>query len=377
MIGGYLLSGALHATLVAALLFGLTGPTELPSAAGPTVTVELVTLAETPEAPAPAPAETSPRPPRQAASPPPPRPAPQPEPEPEPEPEPPQQAEEPPPAPEPTPEPEPAPPPPRQAASPPPEPEPPASEPPAPRPEPVARPVPPAPRPEPIAPPAPRPAPEAEPAPDLTEVAALPSEPRPPAPEPARPAPRPALRPAPPPEPTPPPRPQPDPPPERAEPEPPEEPEPREDRLAALLRSVEENPRRLQDDTARPGEGRAPPSERAGEARALEGQRPDMSAGEINALIRQIEGCWTIPRAVPGIEDMVVRLHISLLPDRRVREVRIEDQTRAATDPGYRAVAESAQRAVLTCSPLRVPPEKYQLWRELLLTFHLRDFLGG
>jgi hypothetical protein len=32
---------------------------------------------------------------------------------------------------------------------------------------------------------------------------------------------------------------------------------------------------------------------------------------------------------------------------------------------------------VLTCSPLRVPPEKYQLWRELVLSFRLRDVLSG
>ena len=102
-----------------------------------------------------------------------------------------------------------------------------------------------------------------------------------------------------------------------------------------------------------------------------------MSRGEIDALKRQIEGCWIIPRAVAGIEDMVVRLRISLLPDRRVRDARVEDQSRVAADPGYRVVAESAERAVLSCSPLRVPPEKYQLWREIVLTFRLRDVLSG
>ena len=74
---------------------------------------------------------------------------------------------------------------------------------------------------------------------------------------------------------------------------------------------------------------------------------------------------------------MVVRLRISLQPDRRVRTVRVEDQARAVADRGYRAVAESAERAVLSCSPLRVPPDKYQLWREIVLTFTLRDVLSG
>ena len=42
----------------------------------------------------------------------------------------------------------------------------------------------------------------------------------------------------------------------------------------------------------------------------------------------------------------------------------------------YRAAAESAQRAVLRASPLPVPPDKYETFRNLILSFSPREMLG-
>jgi hypothetical protein len=47
------------------------------------------------------------------------------------------------------------------------------------------------------------------------------------------------------------------------------------------------------------------------------------------------------------------------------------------SDPFYRAAAESALRAVLNpqCSPLKLPPDKYEQWKILELTFNPKDLL--
>jgi hypothetical protein len=46
-------------------------------------------------------------------------------------------------------------------------------------------------------------------------------------------------------------------------------------------------------------------------------------------------------------------------------------------DPFYRSAAESALRAVLNpqCSPLKLPPEKFDQWKTLELTFNPKDLL--
>jgi hypothetical protein len=74
---------------------------------------------------------------------------------------------------------------------------------------------------------------------------------------------------------------------------------------------------------------------------------------------------------------MVVRLRIQVRPDRTVQHVSIEDGARLAADPTFRAVAESARRAVDRCSPLQLPPDKYAIWREINMSFYPEDAISG
>jgi hypothetical protein len=78
-----------------------------------------------------------------------------------------------------------------------------------------------------------------------------------------------------------------------------------------------------------------------------------------------------------NIQDIVVQLRIQVGPDRSVRRVIIQDQARLERDATFRAVAESAYRAVERSSPLQLPPDKYALWRDLVLNFSPRDLIGG
>ena len=74
---------------------------------------------------------------------------------------------------------------------------------------------------------------------------------------------------------------------------------------------------------------------------------------------------------------MVVQLRIEVRPDRTVQNVAIEDQARLGRDPTFRAVAESARRAVDKCSPLTLPAGKYALWRDIQLNFRPADAING
>jgi hypothetical protein len=132
--------------------------------------------------------------------------------------------------------------------------------------------------------------------------------------------------------------------------------------------------RRLQDETRQEGTGRR--ADAAGRSRTADGEAA-LSFSEIDALRRQIGGCWNLPGGVDGIEDMVVRLRIQVHPDRTVLSVAIDDQDRLARDPTFRAVAESARRAVDRCSPLNLPVDKYAVWRDIVMNFYPEDAISG
>jgi type VI secretion system protein VasI len=125
---------------------------------------------------------------------------------------------------------------------------------------------------------------------------------------------------------------------------------PQQDEFAALMRSVDDMDRQ----------------------RAVR-----LSIAEVDALRQQILGCWTLPVGVDGLEDMVVQLRIQVRPDRTVQAVTIEDQDRLGRDPQFRTVAQSASRAVERCSPLDLPPDKYDLWRSIIMNFYPEDAISG
>ena len=64
-------------------------------------------------------------------------------------------------------------------------------------------------------------------------------------------------------------------------------------------------------------------------------------------------------------------------PDRTVLRARITDASRMRTDPFFRTMAESALRAVMNprCSPLALPPQKYDLWKTFTLNFDPKDMV--
>ena len=105
----------------------------------------------------------------------------------------------------------------------------------------------------------------------------------------------------------------------------------------------------------------------------------NFTISEIDLLKQQLYSCWTVPAGTKGASDMVVKIRVWVNPDRTVNNARILDTNQMQNDPYFRTVAESALRAVLNpaCSPLKLPLEKYEVWKKFIFKFELGWMLGN
>lgn len=130
-----------------------------------------------------------------------------------------------------------------------------------------------------------------------------------------------------------------------------------EDQFLSLMKNLQE----AQDsaDTGQADENNAEDSPDAPIAQFV-------TQNELNALTNQLIQCWQIPIGAKDVSGMVVKIRIWANADRTVKRVEAEDQMRIAADPAFRALAESAKRAVLDpfCSPLQIPEDKYEVWKD-------------
>lgn len=101
-----------------------------------------------------------------------------------------------------------------------------------------------------------------------------------------------------------------------------------------------------------------------------------LSASEFDAikmaLNRQFAECWNLMAGARYAEDIVVKIRLVINPDRSVQSARIADQWRYNQDSFYKAAADTALRAVRhpNCQVLDLPPEKYELWKDLIFNFN-------
>jgi hypothetical protein len=102
-----------------------------------------------------------------------------------------------------------------------------------------------------------------------------------------------------------------------------------------------------------------------------------LTISELDFLRRQLWGCWSVPAGAKEAGKLVVHVRVLLNPDGEVRRAHVIEQSRMHSDPFFRVAAESALRAVLKCSPLRLPPGKYSEWKEITLKFDPKELVGS
>lgn len=93
---------------------------------------------------------------------------------------------------------------------------------------------------------------------------------------------------------------------------------------------------------------------------------PTMTAHELSALSNQLISCWDIPIGAKNVQNMIVNVRVWPNADRTVRKVEIANEGWLNSDPAFLALAESARRAVQNprCSPLEIPMDKYEVWKD-------------
>ena len=83
-----------------------------------------------------------------------------------------------------------------------------------------------------------------------------------------------------------------------------------------------------------------------------------------------------MPAGARDAKELSVEIRASVSPDGTVRHATIVDSGRLG-DPLYRAAAESARRTFFNpqCTPLKLPPDKYEIWKDLVVNFDPKDLL--
>jgi len=103
------------------------------------------------------------------------------------------------------------------------------------------------------------------------------------------------------------------------------------------------------------------------------GQR--LTQSEIDALRAQIQACWNPPVGAEEAEKLIVRLRIQFKQDGTLsREPELMNR---ASGSYFQIAAESAMRAVRRCQPYTLPAHKYDIWKDVEVTFDPRDMFGG
>ncbi len=98
-----------------------------------------------------------------------------------------------------------------------------------------------------------------------------------------------------------------------------------------------------------------------------------LSISEIDLLRQQLSSCWNAPAgAVINVGDKVT---ISAKVNQNMtvfdNSIRIVDTNISKTNPFYGPITDSAMRTLLNpeCTPLKLPKDKYNLWKNLTITF--------
>jgi len=153
----------------------------------------------------------------------------------------------------------------------------------------------------------------------------------------------------------------------------PEDKKPEPDDFMNVLKSVQ----KMKETASQPAEAQNAPKTADSTARSnFDADRP-LSVSEMDAIRQQIARCWLVPAGAKEGATLLVEIRVRMNADRTVRDAQIVDTARMS-EPFFRAAAESALRALRnpSCTPLNLPPEKFDTWKSFTITFDPKDMLS-
>ena len=97
-----------------------------------------------------------------------------------------------------------------------------------------------------------------------------------------------------------------------------------------------------------------------------------LGLSDIDRLRAHLSKCWDPPIGVAGSDTLIVDIIVSLDRGGGVLSAKVDNKLRFNTDRIYKVAAEEAMRATRECSPLPLPPEKYEQWKSFVFVFDPR-----
>ena len=89
---------------------------------------------------------------------------------------------------------------------------------------------------------------------------------------------------------------------------------------------------------------------------------------DIARINEHVSQCWQSPLGAAGSDTLIVDIFVSVDRQGEV-QADIEDKLRFSLDSYFKAYANAALRAIVECSPLPIPPEKYDQMKEFIFGF--------
>ena len=96
-----------------------------------------------------------------------------------------------------------------------------------------------------------------------------------------------------------------------------------------------------------------------------------LTVSVVDALRVAMTRCWNIDTTRSDISDIRAVAHMKLHQNGTVADVWFESAARAETDGAFAYVLDTIRNAINVCQPFKMlPPNEYNKWREIQLTFY-------
>jgi hypothetical protein len=112
-----------------------------------------------------------------------------------------------------------------------------------------------------------------------------------------------------------------------------------------------------------------PPPQAASSSPTITPLQP-LSGAELDQARQQLATCWYLNPQKNAARIPPVEIQVELLPDGTVSSAQVVKADRMKTDAAFQDAADAALRAVLKCSPLKLPPDKYLYWKSTVFRFN-------
>lgn len=102
-----------------------------------------------------------------------------------------------------------------------------------------------------------------------------------------------------------------------------------------------------------------------------------LSGGDYDIIKKQVMPYWIVPTGIKDYEKYIVRLRVKVRENGQISrsDIAVEDNMRYNTDRLYRVSVDSARRALLMASPLKIPKNKIRNVKNFVIVFDPRDAL--